>query len=173
MRAFLLGLACLAMAACVENEDGAPMSAASNGGYTLEIRATEGEQIYMVTGPDGRVVAGRAAGGASALMEADAIRALAPPVESELPEVMAFSMPGFSLNIGGQENGGSDAARISINAGGREINIDAHDNGTAGSDRAQVRITGVDANAARDFIAEADELSPAVQAQMLAGLGLE
>lgn len=169
MRGLLAALAVLGLAACTEGDS---VERAASGGYTLEVRATEAEQIYVVTAPDGRVVAGRAAGGASALMQPDAIQALAAAPQSEnLPGVVSFSAPGFSVNISGEDNGDQDAAHIAVNAGGQQITVNARDGGAVG-DNAFVRITGADEAAARDFIAEADELSPAVQAEMLAGLGL-
>jgi hypothetical protein len=58
--------------------------------------------------------------------------------------------------------------------GQQNIIVRASENGPGDADDvAFVRITGADEETARDFITDADELSPAVQAQMLAELGLD
>lgn len=149
---------------------------AGSGGYTLEVRATEAEQVYVVTAPDGRVVGGRAAGGQSALLDEagmNALSAMPPPPDAPLPnEQVGIRMPGFELSVSGDEAGGEDAGRVRIEIGEQKVEVDASDTGAEGGERAHVRITGADEAAARDFIAKADELSPATQAEMLAELGL-
>ena len=52
------------------------------------------------------------------------------------------------------------------------MQIDAHGDDGNSSHAAHVLITGADEAGARNFITHADEISPAVQAQMLAALGL-
>ncbi|MEZ5996934.1 MAG: hypothetical protein R3C25_14405 [Hyphomonadaceae bacterium] len=184
MRLLIAASFALAAAACGEIEqshrDGVEL-AGGEGGYTLEIRAVEGAQTYIVTAPDGRVVGGRAAGGASALMDADRVRALAsePPPEGETtaPQVVSLRLPGFSMTINADQDDENGNGRVALSVGGGEgqtVVVNADEGGPGDEDdRAYVRITGVDEEAARHFIAEADELSPGVQAQMLAGLGLE
>jgi hypothetical protein len=81
---------------------------------------------------------------------------------------VSIRAPGVSISVNGDDAGGGGS--VSINAGGHSVDVRADDGDT---DRASVRIAGVDADAARDFIAKADELSPQVQAQMLAALGLD
>lgn len=174
MRVWIAGLALLA-AAC----DSAPPSAdggapAAQSGYVLEVHATDGEQTYVVTAPDGATVGARAAGGASALMDASAMQAFAatPPPEPVTDPAVSFRAPGLSLAISGDETADGEGGNVAIAVGGQTINVDAQDGGETG-DRAHVRIAGVSAQDARDFINEAEELSPEVRTQMLAALNLE
>lgn len=175
MRWMIAALA-LCAAACSETElAGGPDSDNPAGGYTLEVRADQDVQVFMVTAPDGRMVAGRATDGVSSLMDGEAARAFTvmPASQEPLPEVMALRLPGFDLAISAKEDGsGEEGARVSINAGGRQVEVNAQDDGGGGSERAHVRITGASESDARDFVAEADDLSPAVQAEMLTALGL-
>jgi hypothetical protein len=173
MRGVLAGLAVLALAACSEadvaNSDNPP------GGYTLEVRADDDVQVYLVTSPDGRTTAARATDGVSGLMDVEEARAFTvlPANEEPMPEVVALRLPGFDLSIAAEgAQTSSDSARVSINAGGRQVEVDARDSGGAETDRAHVRITGASEGDARDFINDAEKLSPEVQAQMLAALGL-
>lgn len=149
------------------------------GGYTVEIRASDLEQTYLILTPDGRTVGARSAEGASALMDGERAQALvaeAPPRnDEEVPEVFSMRVPGFEMSVGATEDDASgDNSQVNMRLGGGEQNIVVNaDEGGPGEadDRAYVRITGMDENAVREFIAEADELSPAVQAQMLTELG--
>jgi hypothetical protein len=166
----------LCAAACSESElAGGPDASNPAGGYTLEVRADQDVQVFLVTAPDGRAVAGRATDGVSALMDTQEARAFAvlPAGEEPLPEVMALRLPGFDLSISA-EGAASEAegARVSINAGGRQVEVNARDDGAGETDRAHVRITGASEADARDFITKADELTPETQAEMLAALGL-
>jgi hypothetical protein len=78
---------------------------------------------------------------------------------------------GFSLSISASDAGpAADIARIELNAGGSSVLIDAGDD--ASRKRALVRIGGADAEAARNFIEEADGLSAETKARMLRALGL-
>jgi hypothetical protein len=90
---------------------------------------------------------------------------------------MSFRMPGFDLSIGATEDdAGGDSGRVAISVGDgqRRVEVNANEGGPGDADnRAYVRITGADEAAVRNFITEADSLSPAVQAQMLAELGME
>lgn len=151
------------------------------GGYTLEVRADQGEETYVVTAPDGKIVAARAANGASEMLHGRAVQALAnqPMPVPEGDEQVAFRAPGISVSVqghGDDEKGGDDEngdAHVSINAGGHQVEVNAQENGPGDADdRAHVRITGADEDAARDFINDADELSAEVKTQMLADLNL-
>jgi hypothetical protein len=174
---FLFAALALGAAAC--SGDIGLGDAAPGEGYTLEVRASSGEQTYMVTGPDGRMVAARAADGASALMDASAVRTLAatPVPESTAPEVMSMRLPGFEMKIGaeGEDANGNGSVDLSIGgADGQRIQVNADEGGVGeDDDRAHVLITGADQDAVRDFIRDAEELSPEVKSQMLAALGLE
>jgi hypothetical protein len=178
MRSVFLALA-LALGACDGSVGAGGDGAQTAEGYTIEIRATEAEQTYLVTAPDGRTVGARAAEGASALMDATRARALVserPPTDEDVPEVMALRLPGFELSVGAAEDAEGERGRValSIDGGAQDIEVNADEGGPGeGDDRAYVRITGADEETVRDFIAKADELSPAVQAQMLAELGLD
>lgn len=178
MRALLAALA-LALAACDGAATDSTESEAAAPGYTLEIRASGEAHAFLITAPDGRVVGARAAEGASALMDQDTLRkfsAAAPAGEQADPgrEVVSLRLPGVSLSVSGGEGGGGESGRVSINADGHSVEVNANEGGPGESDDvANVRISGVDEAEVRDFIAKADELSPAVQAQMLAALGLE
>lgn len=180
MRGALFALAVLC-AAC------SPLSG-HKGGYNLEIRASDDAQIFLVTAPDGHVVGARASKGESAMMDDAAIHALAaapPPAAattsttststdtSTSTNTVSIQAPGVSIQASGDDNGKSDngEAHVSVNLGGPAVQIDAHGTGE-NSGNAHVVINGVDAKTAREFITGADDLSPAVQAQMLAALGL-
>jgi hypothetical protein len=176
MRVWIASLAALA-AACSGDitVDG---DAAPGESYTLEVRATEGEQTYLVIAPDGRVVGARAAEGASALMNSDRARELAgdPPPQGETPpEVMSLRLPGvdMTINAEGDDNKENGRAAVSINAGDHSVVVNADEGGPGeADDRAYVRITGADEDAVRDFVNDAEELSPQVKAEMLAELGV-
>lgn len=184
MRAIAPAFAVCALAACdgaVTSPDGdlAGGPGADEGGYTIEIRASDAEQRFLVFGPDGRATGASAAEGASALLDAERVRTLAgqAPPQGEAPlEVLSLRVPGFNLSIGGAEenaDGANGAVAINIGADGQNIQIRADEGGPGDADdRAYVRITGADEAAVRRFIAEADEISPSVQAQMLSELGI-
>lgn len=159
----------------VDPDSGEFETGLNEGGYTLEARVSDTEQVFLVTAPDGRQTAGRAVEGASALMDASAIQALADaPIETgQHQEVFGLRLPGVDLSVRGDADGSGDGGSVSLDIGGQSVEIDAQDGGVNGSDRANIRITGVDEAEAREFIAKADQLSPGVQAQMLAQLGLE
>lgn len=174
VRTLFAALAGLALAACGD----AQMAGSDDppGGYTLEVRADNDVKVYLVTAPDGRAAAGRAAGDVSGLMEPEAARAftvMPASEDSELPEVIALRVPGLDLSIRAEgETSDAEGARIAINAGGRQVEIDAQDDGAGGNERAHVRIRGASEKEAREFIADAEELSAETQAEMLAALGL-
>lgn len=174
---FLLAMAApLILAAC----DGSYSTAATQepaGGYTLEVRAVEGVQTYVVTGPDGRQTGTRVAEGASALMDASAIQGLGdmePLRDEPNPEVFSLRFPGVDISVAADESDpNSESATVRVNAGGRTVHVDAEDGGPGeNDDRANVRITGATEEDARDFINDAEDVSAEVKQQMLAALGL-
>ncbi|MGE0045378.1 MAG: hypothetical protein AB7J28_08300 [Hyphomonadaceae bacterium] len=144
-------------------------------GFTLEIFAHEGEQIYLVRHADGRRAAAHVVNGQSSIMDGgeaqtrliDSAADINPPGDEDL----SIRAPGFSLSVASDETGGtSDRARIEIQAGGQSVLVDAqgeHDRGSA-----VVRIAGADADTARNFIEEADGLSAQTRAEMLRALAL-
>lgn len=184
MRWVIVALALGAIAACdgsVQSSDGktADESHAASGGYTMEIRATGAEQSYVVIAPDGRTVGARAAEGNSLLMDATRAQALAseaPPEDDDnVTDVVSVRLPGFQMRVGGNsEDPNGDNGSVQMSIGGQQnVEIHANEGGPGDADdRAFVRITGADEDAARDFINDAEELSPAVKQQMLAELGL-
>jgi hypothetical protein len=177
MRGLFLA-ALLLVGACTADAPSGDLAGGLTDGYTIEIRASEAQQIYIVTAPDGQRVAARAAGGASALIDAEDMRALANAApladEAELQEQVSLRMPGLDLSVRADPDAvdGDGGGRVSLNLGGQAIEVDASGQGE-GTERANVRIGGMDEADVRAFITKADGLSPAVQAQMLADLGLE
>jgi hypothetical protein len=196
MRALILCSALLAAACSVDvGKDH------HGGGYTVEIRANGADHVFVVTGPDGRAVAARAHEGTSAMLDAhelqQALAAMPPPAPTSTHDDHGVSIngPGFSLHASGDDGDETTAATtaatttaansekpasdehdrgaVTMNIGGFGLNVNADDGGPGeADDRAQVRLTGLSAHDARKFITEADDLSPAVQAQMLTALGL-
>jgi hypothetical protein len=180
MRWVIAALALGAVAACdgstsVNTSDGTSGAAS---GYTMEIRATEASQDYVIVAPDGRTVGARAADGASALMDTTRAQALAgepPPEGEEVPEVMSIRLPGFEMSVGGtDEDANGDHGSVNLSIGGEQnVVVRANEGGPGeADDTAFVRITGADEEAVRDFINDAEELSPEVKGQMLTQLGL-
>jgi hypothetical protein len=152
---------------------------ARGSGYTLEVRALDGAQTFIVTAPDGRVVGARAAEGASALMDSARAQALLndpPPVGADdVPERVAIRLPGFDLSVAADEDDANgDHGRVNLSIGGQQRIVVNADEGGPGDadDRAYVRITGADEDATRDFVNDAEELSGEVKQQMLTELGL-
>jgi hypothetical protein len=147
------------------------------GDYRVQVDADENGHIFLVTGPDGTRSAARVEGGVSEIMdvnearlalgEARAANADAGPPEDEQVNI---TLPGFQLSVAADEEGaGSDRARVRINAGGREVHVDAAGEQTG---HAVVQISGASAADVRDFINEAEDLSAETKSQMLAELGL-
>jgi hypothetical protein len=181
MRWVIAALA-LGLAACDGSTTAAPNAdgtTAAADGYTLEIRATEDVQTYLVTAPDGRIAGSRAANGVSALLDADRAQSLAaePPPEGEpQPEVMAMRWPGFEMSISGSdEDANGENGSVNISMGGEQrVEVRADEGGPGDADdTAYVRITGADETAARDFINDAEELSAETKTAMLGALGLQ
>jgi len=197
VRVFILGVALLAAACSVEAGKGH-----HRGGYSVDIRANGNDQVYVVTAPDGRTTAARVHDGASAMLNTQEMQqalasmpAPAPPTTNGDDDV-SIRAPGFSLRASGDGHVDDDAATttptsgekpatapasddqrergtVQMNIGGFGLDVNADDGGPGDADdRAQVRLTGLSAHDTRKFITEADDLSPAVQAQMLTALGL-
>jgi hypothetical protein len=148
------------------------------GGYTLEVRADESQQTYIVVAPDGRQTATRVTGGAATLLDAGAIQSLGEmqPLNAEpQPEVFALRFPGVDISVAADEdNPNSESATVRVNAAGRSVHVDAEEGGPGDADdRANVRITGATEEDARDFINDAENVSAEVKSQMLAALGLD
>ena len=180
MRWVIVALA-LGLAACDGSATTTPAGDGTTAvaeGYTLEIRALQDVQTYLVTAPDGRVVGGRAASGVSALLDTTRAQSLAaelPPEGEELPEVVAMRFPGFELSVsGGDEDPNGENGNVNITIGGEQrVEVRANEGGPGDADdTAYVRITGADEAAARDFINDAEELSPETKTEMRAALGL-
>lgn len=171
----------LALAACdsTTSVDTKGDQQAAAEGYTLEIRATSATQSYVVIAPDGRTVGARAADGASALMDgarAQALVAEPPPAGADVPEVMSLRLPGFQMAIGGtEEDANGENGSVSLSIGGQQnVVVRANEGGPGDEDDvAYVRITGASEESVRDFINDAEELSPEVKTQMLTELGLQ
>jgi hypothetical protein len=179
MRALFLALALpLALAACDGSDSSADLGDDNPaGGYTLEVRADENQQVYVVTAPDGRQSATRVADGASALLDTGEIQSLGDmqPLNTEpQPEVFALRFPGVDISVAADEdNPNSESATVRVNAAGRSVHVDADEGGPGDADdRANVRITGASESDARDFINDAEDVSPEVKQQMLAAVGL-
>lgn len=175
--ALALGLAaCDSSTSTSANSDGATAAA---DGYTMEIRATEASQDYVIVAPDGRTVGARAADGASALMDtarAQALVAEPPPEGADVPEVFSVRLPGFEMAVSGtEENANGDNGAVNLRIGGEQnVIVRANEGGPGDADdTAFVRITGADEQSVRDFINDAEELSPEVKTQMLTELGLQ
>lgn len=179
MRALIAAVALVFVAACDVTPTTELEGGPEGGGYSVEIRANGGEQTFLVRAPDGRVTGSRVVDGVAILMDADSVQALAAtaaPAGEAAPEVMSLRVPGFSMEIAADETAEGDDGRAQINmrAGEFNMSIDADEGAPGeGDDRAVVRFSGMDEAAIRRFIVEAEDISPAVQAQMLAELGLE
>ena len=167
--------ACFAAACTVEvHRDGERVASVDgehvSGGYRLEVRADEDAQIFLVTAPDGKTAAGMVEGEASYLLgdaQIEALGDIPPPAAPEGEEEVSIRAPGFSLRVSGDDED-EEGGGVSMRFG--DFSLDA-----SGSDGkgAHVLISGVDAEAARDFIQDADDLSDEVKAQMIAALDLE
>ncbi|MFZ4122792.1 MAG: hypothetical protein ACOYKM_14160 [Caulobacterales bacterium] len=180
-------LAALTLAACSEQGSiGAPptaeqqarraaeIEAQAANGYTLEVFESEGDHVYVVSHPQtGRQTAARAHAGVANLMDADEARTLLGERQSAMAvpsqEVLNFSVPGFAFAVKA-DGSESENAQIALQIAGQSVNINAQ--GPDGAGSAVVRITGADADSAREFITKADEIDPGVQQQMLDALQL-
>ena len=145
--------------------------------WTMQVLGSDGDRVYLVTGPDGRTAAARYKSGVSTLIGAaeaqsfistnvEALAAAGPPP----PQKVAISAPGVSIKVAGDDTEGDNSrGRVQIKIAGVSVDVD----GAEGADgHGQVRIGGVDRNAALKFIDENDDLSPDVKKQMRDKLGL-
>lgn len=180
MRWVIVALA-LGLAACdgsATTTPGGDAATAAADGYTMEIRAMQDVQTYIITAPDGRIVGGRAASGVSALLDADRAQALAAepvPEGDDQPEVMSMRWPGFEMSISGDgEDANGENGSVNISVGGEQrVEVRANEGGPGeADDTAFVRITGADEEAVRKFINDAEELSSETKTEMLGALGL-
>ncbi|MBU6372500.1 MAG: hypothetical protein KJS97_07180 [Alphaproteobacteria bacterium] len=177
-----LAVAGLALAACgegsvqVKTDGGASVSTTlggKEGGYSVNVSEKDGAKTFLVVRPDGLQVAAVVDAQGSRLVEAgdahaamsDTLSAMGPPPD----EKVAIKVPGMSLNVKG-EDGTDERAKVELKVGGQTIQVDAA--GPDGGENAVVKIVGVDADAARKFIDEAEGLSADVKTQMKAKLGL-
>jgi len=196
MRVFILGLALLAAGCSFEAGKGH-----HGGGYSVEIRANGNDQVYVVTAPDGRTTAARVHDHVSAMLNTQEMQQALASMPTPAPpsgngdDNVSIRAPGFSLRASGDGHADDEAATttpasgekpaaapatdqhergaVQMNIGGFGLDVNADDGGPGDADdRAQVRLTGLSAHDARKFITEADDLSPAVQSQMLTALGL-
>ena len=144
--------------------------------WTMQVLGTGADRIYLVTGPGGRSAAARLKGGVSTLIEnteakgfistnVEALAAAGPPP----PQKVAIFAPGLSLKVSGDDDDRSGRGRVQIKVAGVSVDVDG-DDGPDG--HGQVRIGGVDADAALKFIDDIDDLSPEVKKQMCDKLGL-
>lgn len=150
--------------------------AAPGEGWTMQVLGTDANQVYLVTGPDGKTAAARVQDGVSALIpdgEAQTLMSEAQTAfSSDLPdEKVSIAAPGVSIKVAGDEGAdGNGRGSVRIAVGG--VNIDVNGDDAAGNGRGTVRIAGVNGEAAHKFIDEAEGLSPEVKRQMREKLGI-
>jgi hypothetical protein len=181
----LAALALIGLAACspgtveVTGDNGEKVTVDGSGGYTLQVVGDDAAQVYIVTAPDGRVAAAKSEGEVSTLLgAAEAQNAVArqqtamaaASADGSGGENVNIQVPGFSLQVSG-DGGNGEAAKVRMQAGGFDLDVNSADDGT-GNERAAVRIGGVDADSARQFIDDTEGLSAEVKAQMREKLGL-
>jgi hypothetical protein len=186
LRFGLAALALIGLAACspgkveVTSDNGEKVVVHGSGGYTLQVVGDDAAQIYIVTAPDGRVAAAKSEGEASSLLgAAEAQNAVArQTAQMAAAETAAgdsksddvnIRVPGFSLQV--SDDGSTGGGKVRMQAGGFDLDVNSSDDGT-GNERAVVRIGGVDADSASQFIDDTDGLSEEVKAQMREKVGL-
>lgn len=173
-RFFGVLIAAAALGACEAQVNGERIKLGEGGPYVLSIAARgEGESVILLRGPDGKAAAALVEGGASSLLTEGEAQALfaeaAPNAAIEGGERVDVKLPGLQITAVDDAGAGEERARVSIGFGKSRIEVDAQ----AGSEeRAILRISGMDAAAARDFLREQDEFSEEIKAAMLAELGL-
>jgi hypothetical protein len=150
----------------------ASVGANAKGDYNLQVFAAGEAKIYLMSGPAGKTVAARAADGQSAIMPVADAQALLEKHTGALAatptggETVKIQVPFLGIDVVSDESG--DNAKVRINAGGQKVEVDAND----AADLAHVRVSGVDAASARDFINDAEGLSAETKAEMLKSMGL-
>ncbi len=183
----LAALALLGLAACSpgkvevigDNGEKVVVNGVGRGGYTLQVVGDEGAQVYIVTAPDGRTAAAKVEGEASALLGPAEAQNMVSRQQAAMADVdrgegrgehVNIQVPGFSLQVTGDDADG-ERGTVRMKAAGFDLDVDSDDDGS-GNERAVVRIGGVDAESAREFIDGADGLSEETKAQMREKLGL-
>jgi hypothetical protein len=185
MRFVILSLAALALSACgvvtVSTDHGGTqkvdLSAPADGEtWRMSVVADKDAKIILVRRPDGLMAAAKVAGQTSAIMEAGEAQAMFSEQSAALAvrdgkagDRVVIKVPGFSLNVQ-DESGGTERGNVSIQAGGRSINVQGGDSGAG--ERAVVTISGATAEDAADFIAEAEGLDAPTKAALKQTLGL-
>ena len=188
MRFGVAALALFGLAACsdakveVRGDNGEKVVVnGAGGGYTLQVVGDDGAQVYIVSAPDGRTAAGKVEGEVSTLLGPAEAQNMVTQQQALMAADSAargdgkgddvnISVPGFSLQVSGDESNG-DRGKVRMKAAGFDLDVNADDDGT-GNERAVVRIGGVDADSARQFINDTDGLSEETKAQMREKLGL-
>lgn len=183
MRAWFFVAAAVVLAGCGEvsvktdqtGEQSVNIDAAAAGGWSAKVLGSDAEKIYIVARPDGMQVAARVEDGKSEIVDAGEAQAAFSNTHAAIAadaktggEKVAIKLPGVELNVKADDAEGGPAD-VNIKAGGTTISVAADDR--AGG-QAAVNLTGVKEEAARDFIDDAEGLSPEVKAQMKAKLGL-
>jgi hypothetical protein len=163
-----LAAACIEVRAAHAVIGGAAPTDRATIGFKVEYRADGGARTVVVTSPDGRRAACRAAGGASWLLDARDLE-WASPFPPVLDDAMSLRWPGVKMAIA--EETADEAGRVAIflERGGERVQITADNED---DHRAHVMISGADESTLRDFIAQAGGPSSDVQSQLLAELGL-
>ncbi|MFT3727733.1 MAG: hypothetical protein QM759_07910 [Terricaulis sp.] len=128
----LVVLAALLASAC-----GVDVKTNGHGGpYSVEIRQVGQTSVYVVKGPGDKVVAARAGGGESALLNADQLQhALAamptpkPTAEQQGGDHVSIHAPGFDLNVQGDDVHVNDGhtSTTHVSAGGAHVDVDSDD----------------------------------------------
>ena len=165
--------AAVALGACEPGSVGGGAGSVPGGDYTLEVFSHQGDQIYVVSRANGKETAARVHAGESAIFDASEAHGLIAqrPLDAPAEPDVAVRAPGFALSVADDDAVGNDNARVEINIGGKSVLIDAANAGA--QRRALVRITGADADAARNFVTEARGLSADTKADMLKAVGLQ
>lgn len=180
MRTLIVALAAVALAACTSEVSKAvneKAAASPDQAWTIQVVGDNEDNVMVVTGPGGKSAAARVTAGASSLLaDAEAQGFLAeaqtayeadPP-----PEKVSIKAPGVSINVAADETAGENSGRgrVRIDVGGIQVHVDGDE--ADGEGRGVFRMTGVNADTAREFIEDADDLSPEVKQQMREKLGL-
>jgi hypothetical protein len=187
MRFGLAALALIGLAACspgkveVTGDNGEKVVVNGRGGYTLQVVGDDAAQVYIVTAPDGRVAAGKVEGEVSTLLGPAEAQNMVVRQQTAMAAASAergegkgdnvnISVPGFSLHVSGDDANG-ERGTVRMKAAGSDLDVKSDDDGS-GNERAVVRIGGVDADSAREFIDGTDGMSEETKAQMREKLGL-
>lgn len=178
----VIGLAACAPEVKVANDKGEVVSvkagAAEGEGYHLQVLdIEENVQVFLVTAPDGRQAAARKAGDVSEVLTAEDAKALIEKHGKALAAVagapggeeVKIKIPFLGIEVN-QPDGEGGPAQVSVNAGGAKVEVNTTGDGPG--ELAHVRISGVGAKDAGEFIDDIEGLSAEVKAQMKKDLGL-